>query len=56
LYGRYPSDEEPKPENIVYEVTWEKNTHLSWKATGINMEEVREVYRKSREERTCKVR
>lgn len=56
LYARYPNDEEPTLENIVYGVTWEKNTHLSWKATGINMEKVREAYKKSREGRTCKVR
>lgn len=56
LYARYPNDEEPTLENIVHGVTWEKNTHLSWKATGINMEKVRGVYKKSREGRTCKVR
>ncbi|MCD8170724.1 MAG: hypothetical protein LUE94_15725 [Clostridiales bacterium] len=56
LYGRYPNDEEPTLNNIVYGVTWEKNTHLSWKATGINMEKVQEAYKRSREGRTCKVR
>ena len=56
LYGRYPNNEEPTLENIVYGVIWEKNTHLSWKATGINMEKVREAYKKNREGRTCKVR
>lgn len=56
LYGRYPNDEEPTLKNIVYGVTWDKNTQLSWKATGINMAEVREAYKKSREGRTCKAR
>lgn len=56
LYGRYPNDEEPTLKNTVFGVIWRNNIQLSWKATGINMAQIREAYKKSKEGRTCKVR
>lgn len=56
MYYRYPEDEGLTSEGVVFGVTWNINRHLSCKATGINMAEIRANYDSHKEEKTCKVR